>query len=145
MSDDGLRVSDRVSIPRAELVARATRSGGPGGQHVNTSSTRVELLWNVRDTTALGPDLRARVLAKLASRIDGDGWLRVVASESRSQLRNREAAEERLATLVRGALVVPRKRVPTKPTRAAKERRLTEKKRRGDAKRRRRRPSSDME
>ncbi|HEU4641900.1 MAG TPA: alternative ribosome rescue aminoacyl-tRNA hydrolase ArfB [Gemmatimonadaceae bacterium] len=138
MSDD-LRVNERVAIPRAELVARATRSGGPGGQHVNTSSTRVELLWNVRESRALDDAARERVLAKLGTRIDAEGWLRVVASESRSQLRNREAAEERLATLVRDALVVPRKRVRTKPTRAAKERRLSEKKRRGDVKRQRRR------
>lgn len=139
MSDD-LRVNERVAIPRVELVARATRAGGPGGQHVNTSSTRVELLWNVRDTRALDDVARERVLAKLASRIDAEGWLRVVASESRSQLRNREAAEIRLATLVRGALVVPRKRVRTKPPRAAKEQRLAEKKRRGEAKQRRRKP-----
>ncbi|HEY9448388.1 MAG TPA: alternative ribosome rescue aminoacyl-tRNA hydrolase ArfB [Gemmatimonadaceae bacterium] len=130
-----LEVNDRVSIPSTELVFRATRSGGPGGQHVNTSSTRVELLWNVRSTRALGEEDRERVEARLASRMDADGFVRIVSSESRSQLRNRESAEARLADLVRRALVVPRKRVPTKPSRGAKEARLAEKRKRGEKKR----------
>ncbi|HEY9517402.1 MAG TPA: peptide chain release factor-like protein, partial [Gemmatimonadaceae bacterium] len=78
-----LEVNDRVSIPSTELVFRATRSGGPGGQHVNTSSTRVELLWNVRSTRALGEEDRERVEARLASRMDADGFVRIVSSESR--------------------------------------------------------------
>ena len=138
MTEDALRVTAGVAIPRAELVIRATRSGGPGGQHVNTSSTRIELLWNAATSQALSEAQRARVLSKLATRIDADGTLRVVASQSRSQRQNRVAAEERLTELVRRALIVPKKRIPTKPSRAAKEARLAEKKRRGEKKRMRR-------
>jgi ribosome-associated protein len=139
MAKDGvLRLSGVLAIPRTELVYRASRAGGAGGQHVNTSSTRIELLWNERATQALDESQRARVHAKLASRLDGEGWLRVVASARRSQGQNREAAEERLAALVRAALVVPKRRKATKPTRGAKEARLAEKKKRGDTKRQRR-------
>lgn len=133
-----LRVNARVSIPRDELVVRASRSGGPGGQHVNTSSTRIEVVWNVRETRALDDAQRERVMTKLASRLDASGALRVVSAAERSQLRNREQAEERLAELVRQALVVPRARKATKPTKASKERRLQEKKKRGETKRGRR-------
>jgi ribosome-associated protein len=144
MGKDGvLELSDRVAIPRAELVYRASRAGGAGGQHVNTSSTRIELLWNVRNTQALDEAERGRVASKLASRLDGEGWLRVVASARRSQGQNREAAEERLVELIRRALVVPKRRKPTKPSRGAKEARLDEKKRRGDTKRQRRPGSFD--
>src|SRR5258705_13571545 len=100
-----LEVSEAVAIPRAELEYRASRAGGAGGQHVNTSSTRIELLWNVRTTSALDADARHRVETKLASRVDGEGNVRVVSSARRSQLQNREAAEERLIELVRAALV----------------------------------------
>lgn len=116
---------------------RATRSGGPGGQHVNTSSTRIELRWNLLNSVALDDGERARVAAKLASRLDGDGFLRVVSSATRSQRRNRDAAEDRLADLLRRALATPRKRVSTKPGRAAKEARLDAKKRRGKRKKER--------
>jgi len=138
VSDDGLRVNNTIVIPRAELVVRATRSGGPGGQHVNTSSTRIELLWNPTTSGALTDAQRARLTAKLAARLDAEGFVRVVSSESRSQRQNREAAEARLAEQVRKALVVPKKRIPTKPSRAAKERRLEAKRKRGEKKRDRR-------
>ena len=141
MSDesiDGLRVNDSVVIPRDELAARASRAGGAGGQHVNTSSTRIELVWNVGATRALTDEQRERVLQKLSSRLDGERNVRVVASDRRSQRQNREAAESRLAELVRAALVVPKKRRPTKPSRAAKQARLDSKKRLSDKKRRRR-------
>ena len=144
MTKDGvLQLSEAVAIPRTELVYRASRAGGAGGQHVNTSSTRIELLWNVRATQALDEAQRARVATKLASRLDGEGWLRVVASARRSQGQNREAAEERLVELIRGALVVPKRRKPTKPSRGAREARLDEKKKRGDTKRQRRPGSFD--
>lgn len=144
MAKDGdLRLSDTLAIPRAELVYRASRAGGAGGQHVNTSSTRIELLWNVRETLALTDAQRAHVAGKLASRLDGDGWVRIVSSARRSQLQNREAAEDRLVALVAAALVVPRKRKATKPSRGAKESRLAEKKKRGDTKRQRRPDSFD--
>jgi ribosome-associated protein len=139
MAKDGmLELSETQAIPRTELVYRASRAGGAGGQHVNTSSTRIELLWNVPATSALDEAQRARVVEKLASRLDGDGWLRVVSSARRSQGQNREAAEERLVALVRGALVERKRRKPTKPSRGAKEARLAEKKKRGDTKRQRR-------
>lgn len=133
-----LEVSPGFGIPRAELVYRATRAGGAGGQHVNTSSTRIELLWNVRTSPALDDELRARLAAKLATRLDGEGWVRVVSAARRSQLQNREAAEARLVELVRGALVVQKKRRPTKPTFGSKQARLEGKKRRSDTKRMRR-------
>ena len=130
-----LRVTDSVAIPRAELEARASRADGAGGQHVNTSSTRVELRWNVAASRALDDRARARVLHKLATRLDSEGVLRVVASKRRSQLQNREQAEERLVELVRDALAIPKPRRKTKPTRASKEKRLESKKRNAERKR----------
>jgi ribosome-associated protein len=141
--EGALAVTGTVSIPRTELQYRATRAGGAGGQHVNTSSTRIELLWNVATSQALDEEARARVSAKLASRLDGEGNVRVVSSARRSQVQNREAAEARLAELVRGALAVPRRRKATKPTRASKEARIGEKKTRSETKRQRRSESFD--
>ena len=135
---DGVRVNESVVIPRDELVVRASRAGGAGGQHVNTSSTRIELVWNVQASRALTDDQRERVLQKLSSRLDGDHNLRVVASDRRSQRQNRESAEVRLAELVRQALVVPKKRRPTKPSRAAKQARLESKRKLSEKKRERR-------
>jgi ribosome-associated protein len=137
-----LNVTASLAIPRAELQYRATRAGGPGGQHVNTSSTRVELLWDVSNSQVVSEEERARIREKLASRLDADGMVRVVASDRRSQQQNRQAADERLITLVRHALHVPKKRRPTKPPRAAKEKRLSDKRRRSERKRDRR-PESD--
>ena len=134
---DALEVTDTVSIPRDELSIRVSRAGGPGGQHVNTSSTRVELLWNVSTTRAIPEALLEGVQQRLRSRTNADGLVRIVSSEHRSQLRNREAAEERLAKLVRAALTVPRARRKTAPTRASKEKRLEVKKRRAEIKKRR--------
>ena len=142
-TEDGLELSATTIIPRSELSYRASRAGGAGGQHVNTSSTRIELLWNLWTTTVLGDDARARIARKLASRIDSEGWIRVVSSARRSQLQNREAAEARLIELLQGALLVPKRRKATKPSRGAKEARLSEKKKRGDTKRQRRPDSFD--
>lgn len=136
--EGALEVAEGVAIPRWELEVRASRAGGAGGQHVNTSSTRIELLWNVARSTALDDERKARVAMRLATRIDGDGWLRVVSSARRSQQQNREAAEARLVELVRGALVVQKRRRPTKPTRASREKRIEEKRRRSETKRMRR-------
>ncbi|MCW5777724.1 MAG: aminoacyl-tRNA hydrolase [Phycisphaeraceae bacterium] len=130
-------------IPPDELDFRASRSGGPGGQHVNTSSTRVELRWNVRATRVLDDAERARVLDLLHGRIDDDGWLRIVASDSRSQFHNRVAAEARMTALVDQARRPPRVRHATRVPRAEKLRRLATKRKRGDTKRQRRRPSPD--
>jgi ribosome-associated protein len=140
MADEigGVRVNESVVIPHDELVVRASRSGGSGGQHVNTSSTRIEIVWNVQASRALTDEQRERVLQKLSSRLDGERNLRVVASDRRSQRQNREAAEGRLAGLVRHALVVPKKRRPTKPSRAAKQARLESKRKLSDKKRERR-------
>jgi len=135
---DGVRVNESVVIPRDELAARASRSGGAGGQHVNTSSTRIELVWNVAASRALTDEQRERVMQKLSSRLDGDRNLRVVASDRRSQRQNRESAEVRMAELVRKALVVPKTRRPTKPSRGAKQARLESKRRLSEKKRERR-------
>jgi ribosome-associated protein len=131
-------IDERVSVPRHEVELKASRSGGPGGQHVNTSSTRIELTWNLERTTALTEDQKARVRQKLAARLDAGGTLRVVASEMRSQGQNRTRAEERFAELLRRALVVPKPRRKTKPSRGAVEARLQEKKRKSERKRDRR-------
>jgi ribosome-associated protein len=133
-----LTVGGRIVIPAEELSWRFSRSSGPGGQSVNTSDSRAELSWDVTTTRALSPVLRARALERLAGRLV-DGVLTVAASEHRSQLRNREAAEARLVALVAEATAPPpRQRRPTRPSKAAKERRLVEKKRRGEIKRLRR-------
>jgi ribosome-associated protein len=135
---DGVRVNESVVIPRDELVARASRAGGAGGQHVNTSSTRIELMWSIGTTRALTDEQRDRVTAKLSSRLDSEGNVRIVASDRRSQRQNRESAELRLAELVRAALIVPKKRRATKPSRAAKQARLDSKKKLSNKKRERR-------
>ena len=135
---DGLLVRDGVVIPRDELVVRATRAGGPGGQHVNTSSTRIEVVWNVARTRALDEAQRRRVITRLATRVDAGGDLRVVAADSRSQRQNRKAAESRLVALVSRALVIPKRRRPTRPTAASVRQRLDTKRRRADTKRQRR-------
>ena len=133
-----LRVNGHVSIPRDELELRVSRSGGPGGQHVNTSSTRVEVRWVLDSSRALKDEEKTRVREKLGARIDADGALRVTSSDSRSQRRNREVAESKLADIVRRALVVPKKRRATKRPRGAEERRLEHKKLRSAQKKNRR-------
>jgi ribosome-associated protein len=137
-----LAVSRSVVIPAHELAWRFSRSSGPGGQSVNTADSRVELSWDVATSEALSPMLRSRALDRLAGRLV-DGVLTVTASEHRSQLRNREAALARLADAVRSAIappLPPRKR--TRPSAAARERRLVDKRRRGEVKRLRQ-PRSD--
>jgi len=138
-----LDVSPALRLPLAELEYRASRSGGPGGQHVNTSSTRVEVWWDVAASPSLSEEQRARLLSRLASRLDGAGRLRLVSSGTRSQLRNRDEVTERLRELVAKALVVPKARKRTRPSRAAKAARLEQKRRRAAVKRDRRRPRGD--
>jgi len=133
-----LHVRDSVVIPDTELRWRFSRSSGPGGQSVNTTDSRVELSYDLAASDALGPVLKKRALRRLAGRLT-DGVLTVAASEHRSQLRNRVAAEERLAELLREATAPPPpRRRPTAPTRSSVERRLDAKRRRGDTKRLRR-------
>src|SRR5438067_12552334 len=124
-----LLVNESFSIPRGELDVRGSRSSGAGGQHVNKTSSRVEIFWNVLASRALSEEQRARLQEKLGPRLTTEGSVRVVASDMRSQSRNRDLAEERLAELVRRALIIPKKRSATKPSRAAKEARLESKKR----------------
>jgi ribosome-associated protein len=133
-----LPITPALSLPWAELEFRATRSGGPGGQHVNTSSTRVELWWNPGRSSSLSEEQRHRIMAKLAHRLSEDGWLRVVASATRSQHRNRELAVERFQSLVARTLEIPKARKATKPTAGSRARRLEQKRRRGLLKRTRR-------
>jgi len=127
-------VTETVRIPRAELKVRATRASGPGGQGVNTTSSRVELLWNPSTSRALGDEERARVLARLGRMLDAAGNVRIVCDVTRSQLRNRTLATERLTAILQTALHVPKKRKPTRPTKRAREARLAEKKLRSSQK-----------
>ena len=138
-----LVVSPALTIPAAELTWRFSRSSGPGGQHVNTSDSRVELSWNAAASAALSEQERLVLLRRLDRRLIA-GVLTVAASERRSQLRNREAALERLAALVSGALApeAPARR-RTKPTRGSNFRRLDAKKQRSATKRQRQRPPMD--
>ncbi|MCU0635168.1 MAG: aminoacyl-tRNA hydrolase [Gemmatimonadaceae bacterium] len=142
-ADDALVVSPRVRIPRRELEIRAVRSRGPGGQHVNKSSTRVEITWAPGLSAAFDDVTRTRVLAFFARRLDKSGRMRIASDEHRSQLMNRLAAEERLVSLVRRAIVPVKVRRATKPTRASVERRLDEKRRESTRKRERRRPTDE--
>jgi ribosome-associated protein len=139
MTDD-VQVSAVLTIPGDELIIRASRAGGPGGQHVNTTSSRIELRWDVRASRAPDEQQRALLIEQLASRLTTDGILVLHASEHRSQYRNREAALARLRTLVSEALVVPEDRRPTRPSRAARRRRLDAKRARSETKELRRPP-----
>ena len=137
----GLRISSGLTIPEAELSWRFSRSSGPGGQSVNTADSRVELLWDAAGSTTLTPHQRDRLLDRLSGRLV-NGVLTIAASEHRAQLRNRDAARERLASIVAEALRPPApQRRATKPSRGSKERRLKAKQRRTDVKQLRRRPS----
>jgi ribosome-associated protein len=140
MPDGFLHVNPELRISSVELDYRASRSGGPGGQHVNTSSTRIELWWDVAHSPSLTSEQRELLLRRFRSRLDSEGRLRLVSSASRSQLRNREDVTQRLQSLVSEALVPPKKRKPTKPSRAAKAARLDAKRRRGATKQHRRAP-----
>jgi ribosome-associated protein len=129
-----------VSVPEAELDLRAAKSGGPGGQSVNTTDSKIELRWDVAATSALSEAQRARVMERLASRMTGAGVLILTGSEHKSQHRNREAVLARFRSLVGDALEPPKQRRRTRPTRGSKERRLKAKKQRGEVKRLRKPP-----
>jgi ribosome-associated protein len=130
-----LSISAAIEIPEDELVERFVRSSGPGGQNVNKLSTAVELRFDAANSPSLPDPVKARLLARRDRRITGDGVVVLSAQRFRTQERNREDARERLAELIRAALVVPKARVATKPTRASKERRLTSKRDRASVKR----------
>ena len=138
-----LEVSPALTIPERELGWRFSRSSGPGGQHVNTSDSRVELSWNLRESATLSDDQRMRLLARFAKRLV-NGVITVTASERRSQLRNRELALAKLSDLVAAGLApeaAPRR--PTKPTRGSGRRHLAAKQQRSATKKQRQRPSAD--
>ncbi len=139
MNDESLIIiNEQVSIPAAELQFRFSTSSGPGGQHVNRSATRVTLLFDVAQSPSLDETVRARLLQKLAPRLDKEGVLHIDVQESRSQYRNRETAVLRFQLILANALKQPKKRRKTKPNRAAIERRLTEKKQHSQRKQERR-------
>jgi ribosome-associated protein len=131
---DDVEVCPGVTIPAEELTFSFSRSGGPGGQHANTSDTKVELRFDVGASRALSEAQKERIRRVLGGRMTADGVLVLTASEHRSQTRNREAAVARFATLLAGALRPRRPRRATKPSRAAKERRLADKRARGQTK-----------
>ncbi|MGV3708823.1 MAG: alternative ribosome rescue aminoacyl-tRNA hydrolase ArfB [Gemmatimonas sp.] len=135
---DDIVVTASVTIPVAELEYTAITGSGPGGQNVNRSATRIALRWNVRTSQALNDVQRERVMGVLAPKLDSAGNIRIVAGEYRSQMQNRAEASTRLAQMLARALVVPKTRKATKPTRSSVEKRLTEKKQRSGTKRDRR-------
>ncbi len=140
MSDGDLEVNTRVIIPHWELTFSASRSGGPGGQHVNTTSSRISLNWCLHSTCALTKFQKERVLRRLASRLTKDGILQIHVEDTRSNHRNKELAKERLKALLNEALTIPKRRRATKPSKASKRRRVDTKKARGSIKKLRQKP-----
>ena len=138
MSD--LFINHRLTIPNGELRVTFSRSGGPGGQNVNKVESKVELRWNPAASDALSAMDKARMCQKLAGRLTTDGDLIVTSTRTREQVRNREDAERKLADMIRDALHRPKRRVPTRPSRGSKERRIQGKKQRSQTKRDRKRP-----
>jgi ribosome-associated protein len=131
---DSLLVNEGLAIPLEEIELRASRSSGPGGQHANVTASRIEAVFDIEASPSLDEGQRRRLRERLGPRVS------VVAQDSRSQARNRQLALERLAEKLAEALVIPRKRRPTRPSRAARERRLEQKRRRSERKAQRRRP-----
>ncbi len=132
---EALPITTEIRIPLAELRYRFVRSSGPGGQHVNTSATQVELLFDVAHSPSLNDAQRQRILSKLKNLIDHEGVLHLTAQAERSQLRNREIVTTRFQALLAAALRPSKKRKPTRPTAASKEKRLQSKKQQGEKKR----------
>lgn len=134
---DGIDIGRGVVIPLAEIEIRASRSGGPGGQHANVTASRVEAAFDVRASAALGPQLKALIASRLGPRVTA------VAQESRGQARNREVAIERLRRRLADAATPRKQRRPTRPGRSAREARLRAKRRRSERKRLRRPPTEE--
>jgi ribosome-associated protein len=132
-----LRLTPSIAIPDTELMERFVRASGPGGQNVNKVATAVELRFDALNSPSLPDALRARLLSRRDHRITGDGLVVIAAQRFRTQDRNRQDARERLLSLLRAALIPPKPRVATRPTRASKERRLTSKRERASVKRQR--------
>jgi ribosome-associated protein len=135
--EDRLQVNERVALPLAEIEIRASRSSGPGGQHANVTESRIEASLDVESSAALSDDQKRRIAERAGSRVTA------VAQDARSQARNRELALERLAAKLAAALERPKRRRPTKPSRAARERRLEQKRRRSQRKAERRPPGDE--
>ena len=134
MTSEDLFINSRISIPHWELSFSASRSAGPGGQHANKTSSRVTLHWSVPNTSALSAAQKIRVIRKLGKRLTSDGVLLINVEEFRSQHRNKEIAIQRLQEILIEALKVQKRRKPTKPSKAAKRKRVDEKKSRGTLK-----------
>jgi ribosome-associated protein len=131
-------INNRVTIPASELSYAASRSSGPGGQHANKTDSRIQVRWNVPASKAMSDYLKKRLLRVLGSRLTDDGDLLLAADSHRSQHRNRDEVNQRLAALVREALVPPKPRRKTKPSKASRQKRLDNKRRRADLKNQRR-------
>ena len=140
----GVRITRTLEIPSDEIDFTFSTSSGPGGQHVNKSETRVNLTWNVKESRALGPRQRDRILKRLSNRIDSSGQLHLSSSRFRSQWRNREDVTARLQELVADALRPAKRRVGTRPTTASREKRLRAKRRRSQIKRARQPVNEDL-
>jgi ribosome-associated protein len=134
---DELRIDDRLSIPLAEIELRTSRSSGPGGQHANVTASRVEAVFDVEASAALDDAQRARLLDRAGAVVTA------VAQDARGQSRNRDLALQRLAQKIAAGLAVPRRRRPTRPTKASRRRRLDQKRRTGERKRNRRPPGGE--
>ncbi|RPI03970.1 MAG: aminoacyl-tRNA hydrolase [Ignavibacteriae bacterium] len=132
--ESSIIISPALKIPAAELQFKTSRSGGPGGQNVNKLETRVELVFDLANSPSIPAHIRQRLLLQLSSHADSSGTIHVIVQESRSQWKNKQLALERLTTLLKKALVIRKKRVATKPTRAAREVRLQSKKARSKTK-----------
>jgi ribosome-associated protein len=140
-----IEITSNVAIPISEVQLQFSRSGGPGGQNVNRRETQVELLFDIRNSPSLTEEQRTRLLQRLASRVDGEGILHIVARSQRSQLRNRRDALERFVQLLRKGLQRSGRRIATKPSQRSREKRLTQKRRRSEKKTRRRSVPIDRE
>jgi ribosome-associated protein len=143
LGSDVIRINDQLAVRQSELVYRFSRASGPGGQNVNRTSSRVELVFDVDGSLSLSESQRALVRHRLASLIDGAGLLRLVSDETPSQWRNRQEVLARFQTLLARALRPSRRRIATRPTAASRERRLESKRRRSAIKWRRRRASPE--
>ncbi len=134
-SSESIHITRDLAIPRSEIRFQFSRSGGPGGQNVNRRQTRAELLFDLQNSPSLSKEQRARLLKRLANKIDRAGILHVVAHSRRSQLRNRQKATKRFVQLLRRGLQIPRRRLPTQPSQRSIQQRLARKRRRGEVKR----------
>lgn len=143
--ESAVRITDKVAIPLSELTFRFSRSGGPGGQHANRTETRVELVFDLGRSPSLSEEQRERALRGMTPHLDQKGVVHLVSQSTRSQLRNRQEVVERFRALMREALRTPKRRYPSRPSRAAREKRLEGKRRRSETKKQRRAALPDNE